>query len=62
MRNRCSHDGQYPRSQDPLLKVTQRVGQGEQITIARAGKPVAMLVPIPDDRQDRKPGGWKGKI
>ena len=30
---------------------------GEEIVIARAGKPLARLAPI---RQRRKPGAWKG--
>lgn len=30
--------------------------------IARAGKPAAMLVPVPAQKAARKPGAMKGKI
>ncbi len=42
-------------------KLIEAVIQGEQVTIARAGKPVANLVPI-NKRPARKPGALKGKI
>jgi prevent-host-death family protein len=35
---------------------------GEEVVIARAGKPVARLVPFEPAGQPRKPGGWKGGI
>jgi len=45
-----------------LSKLLQRVELGEDITIARAGKPVARLVPVPPDQRKRTPGRAKGKI
>jgi prevent-host-death family protein len=43
-------------------KLLTRVQAGEEITIAKAGKPVAKLVPIPPERKERTPGTAKGKI
>lgn len=44
-----------------LSKLIQRVEQGEEIVISRAGKPVARMVPYLGEPV-RKPGVWKGKI
>jgi len=44
-----------------LSALLARVEAGEEIVIARAGKPVAKLVPIPPERTPRVPGLWKGK-
>jgi prevent-host-death family protein len=35
---------------------------GEEIIIAKSGKPVARLVPFEKPSQNRKPGSAKGKI
>lgn len=43
-----------------LSKLLARVGAGEEIIIAKAGKPVARLVPVA--KQHRVPGSAKGKI
>jgi prevent-host-death family protein len=44
-------------------KLLARVSAGEEIVIARAGKPVARLMPIaPATRASRIPGIDKGKI
>ena len=43
-------------------KLLTRVQAGEEITIARAGKPVAKLVSIHPERKERTPGTAKGKI
>ncbi len=43
-----------------LSKLLERVSGGEEIVIARSGKPVARLVPYPHPA--RKPGQLKGKI
>ena len=45
-----------------LSKLIEAVAQGEEIVIARAGKPAAMLVPMPAPKTVRKPGAMKGKI
>jgi prevent-host-death family protein len=43
-----------------LSKLLVRVAAGEEIIIARAGKPVAKLVPIGDSRH-RIPGRYAGQ-
>lgn len=45
-----------------LSKLLDRVHAGEEITIAKAGKPYAKLVKIEDaPRVKRTPGGWPGR-
>lgn len=39
-----------------------RVESGEEVTIARAGRPVARLVGVGGARKPRVPGLWKGKV
>ncbi len=43
-----------------LSRLLERVARGEEIVIARSGRPVARLVPICPDR--RRPGRLKGKL
>lgn len=44
-------------------KLVEAVSQGEEIIIAKAGKPAARLVPIQAKKSlARKPGSMKGKI
>jgi prevent-host-death family protein len=43
-------------------KLIERVRLGEEIVIAKAGRPVARLVPERDRRQPRQPGTGKGQI
>ena len=38
------------------------VEAGEEIIIAKAGKPVARLMPLEDKKTQRKPGLMKGQI
>lgn len=45
-----------------LSKLIEVVEAGEEIVIARAGKPVAKLVPFKPVRPVRKPGLMKGKF
>ena len=45
-----------------LSRLVEEVSAGEELTIAKAGKPLARLVPIKPARQVRKPGFLKGKI
>lgn len=45
-----------------LSRLLERVEQGEQIVIARAGKPVARLVPIEATAGKRPIGLYKGQI
>ncbi len=43
-----------------LSRVLERVARGEEIVIAKNGKPVARLVPIEPAR--RRPGRLKGRL
>jgi len=43
-----------------LSRLIERVSAGEEIIIAKAGKPVARLGPPPPPRQDRIPGQDRG--
>lgn len=43
-------------------KLIERVRAGEEVVIAKAGHPVAKLVPIADGQGPRVPGALKGKI
>lgn len=45
-----------------LSRLIERVLQGEEIVISKAGKPVATLVPYSKPAQPRKPGRMKGMI
>lgn len=44
-----------------LSRLIERVEAGEEITIGRAGQPVARLVPV-RQRVARRPGLWKGRV
>ena len=45
-----------------LSRLVERVESGEEIVIARAGRPVARLVPYHARTAPRVPGGWEGRI
>ncbi|GAA3080752.1 type II toxin-antitoxin system Phd/YefM family antitoxin [Pseudonocardia yunnanensis] len=44
-----------------LSRLLERVEAGEEIVIARNGRPVARLVPARRQRSPRVPGAWKGQ-
>jgi prevent-host-death family protein len=45
-----------------LSQLVDRAAAGEEIIIAKAGKPLAKLVPVAARGRRRKPGGWKGQV
>lgn len=46
-----------------LSKLVEEAAQGEEIIIAKAGKPVARLMPLATHEcKKRTPGGMKGQI
>ncbi len=45
-----------------LSALIQRVQEGEEIVIGKAGKPVARLVPFERPREPRRPGVLAGRI
>jgi prevent-host-death family protein len=44
-----------------LSRLLEAVERGEDVVIARAGKPIARLVPAGTRRQPRTPGAWRGQ-
>ena len=45
-----------------LSKLLSRVSMGEEVIIAKAGKPIARLSPLGKQAVQRVPGSAKGKI
>jgi prevent-host-death family protein len=46
-----------------LSQLLDRAAAGEEIIIARAGRPIARLVPLAGSPSPRRsPGGWRGKV
>ena len=45
-----------------LSRLVDEVEAGAEIVIARNGRPVARLVPLPRMPHERTPGGWEGKV
>lgn len=45
-----------------LSRLVERAAAGEEIIIAKAGKPMAKLVPYRAEMAPRKPGYWRGKV
>jgi prevent-host-death family protein len=43
-------------------RLITRVESGEEIIIAKAGRPVARIVPLAEKPQKRKPGTARGRI
>lgn len=43
-------------------KLIEAVANGQEIIIARAGKPAARLVPMQSEAVERRPGALKGKM
>lgn len=45
-----------------LSRLIERVEAGEELVIARAGRPVARLVPYRARTSPRVPGQWRGRV
>ena len=45
-----------------LSRLLEEVRQGEEVVIAKAGKPVARLIAVTERRKRRQPGSAKGQI
>ena len=45
-----------------LSRLVDRAAAGEEIIIAKAGRPLARLVPFRGARRPRRPGGWEGRV
>jgi prevent-host-death family protein len=45
-----------------LSRLLERVGEGEEIIIAKAGRPLARLIPAGENLERREPGSAAGKV
>ncbi len=45
-----------------LSQLLTRVESGEEIIIARNGRPVARLTPVAASQANRRPGAWRGRV
>ena len=45
-----------------LSKLVDRAASGEEIVIAKDGRPLARLVPFDGKLARREPGAWRGKM
>lgn len=45
-----------------LSKLIEYALQGEEVVIAKSGKPVVKIVPIVVDESPRQGGRWKGRV
>ena len=45
-----------------LSRLVDRAAAGEEIIIAKSGKPLALLGPLRKRVAQRQPGGWEGRV
>ncbi|MEL6164695.1 MAG: type II toxin-antitoxin system prevent-host-death family antitoxin [Cyanobacteria bacterium J06628_3] len=45
-----------------LSKLIEAVLAGEDVIIAKAGKPAIRMIPYLESKEPRIPGGWEGKV
>ncbi len=45
-----------------LSKLIESALAGEEIIIAKAGKPLVKLIPYQEEIEPRTPGGWEGRV
>jgi prevent-host-death family protein len=45
-----------------LSRLVEQVEGGDEVVIARAGRPVARLVPYTTRTRPRTPGAWRGQV
>ena len=45
-----------------LSKLIESALAGEEIIIAKAGKPLVKLIPYQENKQPRTPGGWEDRV
>ena len=60
--NHTSHQFNIYEAKTHLSELVERAAAGEEIVIAKAGKPLARLVPLAQEKPRRVPGAWKGKM
>ncbi|MGO8746561.1 MAG: type II toxin-antitoxin system Phd/YefM family antitoxin [Thermoguttaceae bacterium] len=49
-------------AESQLSQLIQLAEQGENVIIARAGKPVARLIAYREEQQPRQGGQWRGRV
>ncbi len=45
-----------------LSRLVEQAVAGEEIILAKAGKPMVRLTPVQPDASPRRPGAWRGKV
>jgi prevent-host-death family protein len=45
-----------------LSRLVERAAAGEEIVVAKAGRPMAKLVPYEKPKEPRQLGGWEGRV
>lgn len=45
-----------------LSRLLERVEAGEEVIVARAGRPIARLIPYQPRHEPRVPGMWRDKV
>ena len=55
-------DLQYPRRESQLSRLLDAAAAGEDVVIAKAGKPIARLVPVGQNQERRRLGTLAGKL
>lgn len=45
-----------------LSRLLEQAAAGEEIVIAKAGKPLARLIPYQEEERPREPGYWRGRV
>ncbi len=45
-----------------LSSLVERAAGGEELIIAKAGRPMARLVPLDTPKRVHEPGGWEGRV
>ena len=45
-----------------LSRLVARAAAGEEIVVAKAGRPMAKLVPYEKPKEPRQLGGWEGRV
>jgi prevent-host-death family protein len=56
------HQVNMHEAKSQLSALVEEVLAGGEVVIAKAGKPLARLVPFRKRKEPRRPGRWKGKL
>jgi len=59
---KSAHSVNIHEAKSNLSRLVDQAASGNEVVIAKAGKPVAKLVPLVRPRPQRKPGFLKGKL